>query len=339
MKLLVTALLVLSTTTAIAQQARDQLRIVGSSTVFPFTTTVAENYSRTSGKKAPIVESTGTGGGIKLFCAGIGVQHPDMVNASRAITQSERAQCANNGVTQITELLIGYDGIVFTVKKGSTSLNLSKQDIWLALARQVPVNGVLSPNPYKSWKEVNAKLPDLVIEVMGPPPTSGTRDALVEMVMDEGCKSFSEVKNITDNKARQQVCGQIREDGRYIEAGENDNLIVQRLVAGRPGVIGIFGFSFLEENLDKLQGIKIGGVEPTFESISDQSYSVARPLFVYIKNGHAQTVPGFLDFIKEYVSARSMGTGGYLEKKGLIPLPSKEFEQARQRAVSLVPLP
>lgn len=338
MKLLLATLSVLIISTAHAQAPRDQIRAVGSSTVFPFTTTVAEQYNRTSGKKAPIVESTGTGGGIRLFCAGIGVQHPDIVNASRAITKSEISSCVANGVNSITELKVGYDGIVITTKKGSTQLNLTKEQIWLALARQVPREGKLAPNFYNTWKDIDSKFPAIPIEVMGPPPTSGTRDAFVEMVMDEGCKGFPEVKAITDSRARSQVCAQVREDGKFIEAGENDNLIVQRLAAGRAGVMGVFGFSFLEENMDKIQGLKINGVEPTFENISDQSYSVSRPLFVYIKNAHVGTIPGLKEFIAEYVSDRSMGSGGYLEKKGLIPLPPKELAEVRRQVLSFTPL-
>lgn len=325
MKILIIAALTLAATAA---SARDQIRAVGSSTVFPFTTTVAEQFSRTTGRKAPIVESTGTGGGMRLFCAGIGVQHPDIANASRPITKSEIAQCKTNGVTDILELKIGYDGIVLTTKKGAPISNLTKKQVWLALARQVPQNGNLVNNPYRRWSDIDPALPNIAIEVMGPPPTSGTRDAFVEMMMEEGCKAFPEVKASTNSK---QVCAQIREDGVFIEAGENDNLIVQRLVAGRSGIVGIFGFSFLEENLDKIQAIKIDNVEPTIENISDQSYSVARSLFVYVKMSHVQVIPGLTQFIEEYMSKRSIGNGGYLERKGLIPLSSSDLLSARQQ--------
>jgi phosphate transport system substrate-binding protein len=323
---------------ALAQQARDQIRAVGSSTVFPFTTTVAENYARTSGRKAPIVESTGTGGGFRLFCAGVGTQHPDISNASRPITKSEIETCAKNGVTSITEVRIGFDGIVLAVKKGSAKFDLTRQQVWLALARQVPRNGQLVANPHQRWSDIDPSLPNIAIEVMGPPPTSGTRDAFVEMLMDFGCKDFAEIKAIADARARAQACAAIREDGKFIEAGENDNLIVQRLVAGQGVAIGIFGYSFLEENLDKLQAKHVDTVEPTFENISSGKYPVSRSMFVYVKNAHAGVIPGLREFVSEYVSDRSMGENGYLEKKGLIPLPKAEREKVRSNASNLTPM-
>ncbi|MFZ9416293.1 MAG: substrate-binding domain-containing protein, partial [Alphaproteobacteria bacterium] len=330
--ILAAAVAVVAAGPALAQQARDQIRAVGSSTVFPFTTTVAENYARTSGRKAPIVESTGTGGGFRLFCAGVGTQHPDISNASRPITKSEIEACAKNGVTSITEVKIGFDGIVLAVKKGSTRFDLTRQQVWLALARQVPRNGQLVANPHQRWSDIDPSLPNIAIEVMGPPPTSGTRDAFVEMVMDFGCKDFAEIKAIADARARAQACAAIREDGKFIEAGENDNLIVQRLVAGQGVAIGIFGFSFLEENLDKLQAKHVDAVEPTFENISSGKYPVSRSMFVYVKNAHAGVIPGLREFVSEYVSDRSMGENGYLEKKGLIPLPKAEREKVRGNA-------
>ncbi|MFZ9486827.1 MAG: substrate-binding domain-containing protein [Alphaproteobacteria bacterium] len=336
--ILAAAVAVVAAGPALAQQARDQIRAVGSSTVFPFTTTVAENYARTSGRKAPIVESTGTGGGFRLFCAGVGTQHPDISNASRPITKSEIEACAKNGVTSITEVKIGFDGIVLAVKKGSTRFDLTRQQVWLALARQVPRNGQLVANPHQRWSDIDPSLPNIAIEVMGPPPTSGTRDAFVEMVMDFGCKDFAEIKAIADARARAQACAAIREDGKFIEAGENDNLIVQRLVAGQGVAIGIFGFSFLEENLDKLQAKHVDAVEPTFENISSGKYPVSRSMFVYVKNAHAGVIPGLREFVSEYVSDRSMGENGYLEKKGLIPLPKAEREKVRSNASNLTPM-
>lgn len=336
--ILAAAVAVVAAGPALAQQARDQIRAVGSSTVFPFTTTVAENYARTSGRKAPIVESTGTGGGFRLFCAGVGTQHPDISNASRPITKSEIEACAKNGVTSITEVKIGFDGIVLAVKKGSTRFDLTRQQVWLALARQVPRNGQLVANPHQRWSDIDPSLPNIAIEVMGPPPTSGTRDAFVEMVMDFGCKDFAEIKAIADARARAQACAAIREDGKFIEAGENDNLIVQRLVAGQGVAIGIFGYSFLEENLDKLQAKHVDAVEPTFENISSGKYPVSRSMFVYVKNAHAGVIPGLREFVSEYVSDRSMGENGYLEKKGLIPLPKAEREKVRSNASNLTPM-
>jgi phosphate transport system substrate-binding protein len=336
--ILAAAVAVVAAGPALAQQARDQIRAVGSSTVFPFTTTVAENYARTSGRKAPIVESTGTGGGFRLFCAGVGTQHPDISNASRPITKSEIEACAKNGVTSITEVKIGFDGIVLAVKKGSAKFDLTRQQVWLALARQVPRNGQLVANPHQRWSDIDPSLPNIAIEVMGPPPTSGTRDAFVEMVLDFGCKDFAEIKAIADARARAQACAAIREDGKFIEAGENDNLIVQRLVAGQGVAIGIFGFSFLEENLDKLQAKHVDAVEPTFENISSGKYPVSRSMFVYVKNAHAGVIPGLREFVSEYVSDRSMGENGYLEKKGLIPLPKAEREKVRSNASNLTPM-
>ena len=336
--ILAAAVAVVAAGPALAQQARDQIRAVGSSTVFPFTTTVAENYARTSGRKAPIVESTGTGGGFRLFCAGVGTQHPDISNASRPITKSEIETCAKNGVTSITEVKIGFDGIVLAVKKGSAKFDLTRQQVWLALARQVPRNGQLVANPHQRWSDIDPSLPKIAIEVMGPPPTSGTRDAFVEMVLDFGCKDFAEIKAIADARARAQACAAIREDGKFIEAGENDNLIVQRLVAGQGVAIGIFGFSFLEENLDKLQAKHVDTVEPTFENISSGKYPVSRSMFVYVKNAHAGVIPGLREFVSEYVSDRSMGENGYLEKKGLIPLPKAEREKVRGNASNLTPM-
>ncbi len=323
---------------AAAQQARDQIRIVGSSTVYPFTTTVAERFSQTGGFKAPIVESTGTGGGMKLFCGGVGTQHPDLTNASRAMTKGEFEQCAANGVKEIVEIKVGFDGIAVAMKKGSTPVNLKREDIWLALAAQVPVNGQLVANPYKTWKQVNASLPDWKIEVMGPPPTSGTRDSFVELVMDHGCKAFPEIKAIADKKAQGAACAKIREDGAFIEAGENDNLIVQRLASGGVGLMGVFGYSFLEENADKLVGAKVDGVEPDADTISSGKYPVSRPLFVYAKKAHIGVVPGMKEFMAEYVSDRAMAAGGYLEKKGLVSMPKAEMEKVRSQVISLTNL-
>jgi len=334
-KIILTASLLLFSTFSYAQQARDQIRAVGSSTVFPFTTTVAETFNRTTGRKAPIVESTGTGGGFRLFCGGVGTQHPDISNASRAITKSELELCAKNGVTNITEIMIGYDGIVLAVRKDVKSFNITREQMWLALARQVPKDGKLINNPYQKWSDIDPKLPNVAIEVMGPPPTSGTRDAFVEMVMDHGCKGFAEIKAITDARARQQACSAIREDGKYIEAGENDNLIVQRLATNKNIIVGIFGYSFLEENMDKIKALSVDGQDPIFENISSLKYPVARSLFVYIKNAHVSTIPGMKGIIAEYVSERAMGDNGYLEKKGLVPLMKEDREKVRNNALSL----
>ncbi len=315
-------------------QARDQIRIVGSSTVFPFSTAVAEAFGRQGKFKTPVVESTGTGGGMRLFCAGVGTGHPDMTNASRPMTKSEFESCTKNGVTDITEVKIGFDGIVLADKLGSAKMNLSRKDVYLALAEKVPLNGGLAENPYKTWAQVNPNLPNTKIEVIGPPPTSGTRDAFVELVMDFGCKDFPEIKAITDAKIKTAACSKIREDGAYIEAGENDNLIIQKLNTS-PDAIGIFGYSFLDQNKDKVQGSQIEGVDSTFENISSGKYSVSRSLFFYVKNAHVGVIPGIKEFVTEFVSEKAYGKDGYLGDKGLIPLPDADRAKTREASVSL----
>jgi len=321
------------------QSARDYISIVGSSTVYPFTTTVAEQFGKTNANfKTPKVESTGTGGGFKLFCGGVGVQHPDVSNASRAIKKSEIESCAKNGVTDIVEINIGFDGIVVASSKKTEPMPLTIKDLWLALAKEVPEPGTgkLVANPFKTWQDVNPELPAKKIEVLGPPPTSGTRDAFVELVMDHGCKEFATIKELekTDEKKAKAVCQTVREDGVFIEAGENDNLIVQKLVAN-PNALGVFGFSFLEENLDKIQGETINGVTPNFENIADGKYPVSRPLFIYVKKAHVGVIPGIKEFIAEFTSEKAVGDEGYLNKKGLIPLPDAQRKQVAADAKNL----
>ena len=323
---------------AYAQSARDYISIVGSSTVYPFTTAVAEQFGKANASfKTPKVESTGTGGGFKLFCAGVGVQHPDVSNASRKIKASEVETCAKNGVKDIVEINIGFDGIVVASSKKTKPMPLTIKDLWLALAKEVPDSaGKLIANPYKTWKDVNPTLPANKIEVLGPPPTSGTRDAFVELVMDHGCKEFPVIKDLekSDEKKAKAVCQTVREDGAFIEAGENDNLIVQKLVAN-PNALGIFGYSFMEENLDTVQGETINGVAPTFESIADGKYPVSRPLFIYVKKAHVGVIPGIKEFIAEFTSEKAVGDEGYLGKKGLIPLPDAKRKQVAADANSL----
>jgi phosphate transport system substrate-binding protein len=318
-------------------QARDQIRIVGSSTVFPFSTAVAEQFGKAGKFKTPVVESTGTGGGFKLFCAGVGVDDPDISNASRKIKDSEIETCAKNGVTSITEVKIGYDGIVLANAKSGPELKLTTKTVWLALAKQVPVNGKLNDNPYKNWSEIDPSLPNEKIEVLGPPPTSGTRDAFVELVMDKGCAGFDEIKAITDAKAKQAACQQIREDGGYVEAGENDNLIVQKLEAN-PVAVGIFGFSFLDQNADKIKGNPMDGKTPSFESIASGEYEVSRPLFFYVKNAHIGVIPGIKEFVAEFMSDRASSEEGYLADKGLIPMPQDERSKVMPQALALQPM-
>jgi len=317
-------------------QARDQIRIVGSSTVFPFTTAVAEQFGRAGRFKTPVVESTGTGGGMRLFCAGVGPAHPDFTNASRRMTAAEFEGCQRNGVTDIVEIPIGFDGIVLAVRKGSPKFNLTREQIWKALARQVPVNGQFVNNPYQRWNEIDPSLPNLAIEVIGPPPTSGTRDSFVELVMDAGCRNVPEIRAIQDTRARQQACQAIREDGRFIEGGENDNLIVQRLAADRTGaLVGIFGFSFLDQNTDKIEGKVIDGVPPTYDNIASGKYPVSRSMYVYAKRAHIDVIPGMREFIAEYTSERALGETGYLPAKGLITHPRQRRQEIRERAMNL----
>lgn len=324
--------------TGAAQAQRDQIRIVGSSTVYPFATKVAEQFGKTTKFKTPVIESTGSGGGFKLFCAGVGVEHPDITNASRAIKSSEVEQCAGNGVKQITEVKIGYDGIVVANSKKAPVMNVNLEQLYLALAKDVPTDsGKTQPNPYTTWKQIDASLPDVKIEVLGPPPTSGTRDAFVELVMEEGCKSWPWVKDLSkaDSNRFKSICHTVREDGGYIEAGENDNLIVQKLEAN-PKAFGIFGFSFLDQNADKIQGSRVDGVPPTFENIASGEYPVSRPLFFYIKKAHAEVIPGIKEYVAEFTSERAWGNDGYLADAGLIPLSDADRKTIGGAARSLV---
>mgnify|MGYP003594660867 FL=1 len=341
-KLLCTAIAVVALAQVPAALAqRDNISIVGSSTVYPFATVVAERFGRAGKFKTPKVESTGTGGGIKLFCAGVGVQHPDIVNASRRMKDSELADCRKNGVSEISEVVIGFDGIVLANAVSAHHYELTLKDVFLALAKDVPNpdgSETLVPNPYRTWKDVNPALPANPIEVLGPPPTCGTRDAFVELAMEGGCKSFPWVKAVKDKDENRfkAICHAVREDGAYIEAGENDNLIVQKLGAN-PNALGIFGYSFMEENTDKVQGSKVAGVEPTYESIADGSYAVSRPLYFYVKKAHVGLIPGIPEFVAEFVSERAMGEDGYLADRGLIALPEDRYEAAAEAARTLAP--
>ncbi len=322
---LTTALLTAAQT---AVAARDYISVVGSSTVYPFATVVAERFGKTTQFKTPKIESTGSGGGLKLFCNGVGVKHPDVTNASRRIKKSEVAKCASNGVNDIVEVLIGYDGIVIGNAKKAEQMQLTRKDLFLALAKQVPnPNGSqqLIDNPYTTWKQVNASLPNSKIEVLGPPPTSGTRDAFAELALEGGCKKIGWIKAMKkkNKKHYKQVCHTVREDGAYIEAGENDNLIVQKLNAN-PNLLGVFGFSFLDQNSDKIQGSIMDGQAPTFDSISDGSYPVSRPLYFYVKKAHIGVIPGIKEYLAEFTSEKAMGEEGYLADKGMIPLGDEE---------------
>ena len=315
----------------LANAARDYINIVGSSTVYPFATVVAEQFGKSTSYKTPKIESTGSGGGFKLFCAGVGVEHPDITNASRAIKKSEFDTCVANGVKEIVEVKIGYDGIVLANSKKAAPLKLTRKDIFLALAKDVPdPSGAekLVPNPYKTWQDVNPALPAKSIEVLGPPPTSGTRDAFVELAMEEGAKEFAWIKALKDKKKFAAIAQTVREDGAYVEAGENDNLIVQKLEAN-PNAVGIFGFSFLDQNMDKLQGSFVDGVQPTFDAIADGEYPVSRPLFFYVKKAHADVIPGIKEYLQEFTSEKAWGPDGYLSEKGMIPMPDAERAKYR----------
>jgi len=322
-----------------AYAARDNISIVGSSTVYPFATVVAEQFGKASSFKTPKIESTGSGGGFKLFCSGVGVEHPDITNASRAMKKSEYETCQSNGVKEIVEVKIGYDGIVIANSKKASPLKLTRKDIFLALAKNVPdPSGAekLVPNPYNTWKDVNNSLPAVKIEVLGPPPTSGTRDAFVELVMEEAAKGFPFIKAM-DKNAFKAAAHTVREDGGYVEAGENDNLIVQKLNAN-PNALGIFGFSFLDQNTDTIQGSFVDGVQPTFDAIADGSYPVSRPLFFYVKKAHVGVIPGIQEYLTEFTAEKTWGPDGYLSEKGLIPMPDKERKQYQSDVKALKPL-
>lgn len=317
--------------------ARDQIRIVGSSTVYPFTTAVAEAFGKTSGMKTPVVESTGTGGGFKLFCAGVGEDTPDFTNASRAIKKSEFEACSKNGVTDIVEIKIGFDGLSIAQSKSAKGFALTKQQLFMALAKEVPgAAGKLVANPYKMWSDIDPSLPATKIEVLGPPPTSGTRDSFAELVMEKGAETFDSLKDLkkADAKAFDKVWKSMREDGAFVEAGENDNLIVQKLAAN-PDALGIFGYSFLEQNESSIKGIAVDGVAPSYEAIAGGEYKVARPLFIYAKKQHVGAVPGMAEFVAEYVSAKAIGEDGYLAGKGLVTLPGDEAEKSRALATAM----
>jgi len=317
--------------------ARDQIRIVGSSTVYPFTTAVAEQFGKSGGGKTPIVESTGTGGGFKLFCAGVGTGHPDLTNASRAIKKGEFEDCKKNGVTDIVEVKVGIDGLTIAHSKTGPTIKLTMAQVFLALAEQVPDKaGKLIANPYKNWSDIDPSLPNVKIEVLGPPPTSGTRDSFHELFMEVGAKQIPALNELqkSDSKAFDKLWKSIRKDGAFVEAGENDNVIVQKLEANK-NAFGIFGYSFLEENLGKLAGVPIDGVTPDYDAISSGKYKGARPLFIYAKKQHVGVIPGLDKFLAEYVSDKAMSKDGYLARKGLVALPATEAEKVRKSVTSL----
>ncbi|AGA91253.1 ABC-type phosphate transport system, periplasmic component [Thioflavicoccus mobilis 8321] len=338
--LIAAAVTAVAATASVQAMARDTINIVGSSTVFPFATTVAETFGRTTDFNTPKIESTGSGGGFKLFCAGVGVDTPDITNASRRMKPSEYETCVANGVKDIVEIVIGYDGITIANSKEAEQVDLGLKQVYMALAKDVPDPSAsdfkLVANPYKTWNDVQASLPETKIEVLGPPPTSGTRDAFAELAMEGGCKTFDDIKALKDSDKDKfkAVCMGIREDGHYIEAGENDNLIVQKLVAN-PDAMGIFGFSFLDQNSDKIQGAKIEGVAPTFDTIADGSYPLSRSLYFYVKKAHVGTIPGIEEYVAEFTSEKAWGMDGYLADKGLISLPDDERKDMAKTAKAM----
>jgi phosphate transport system substrate-binding protein len=321
---------------ASCSDSRTQIRIVGSSTVFPFTTAVSENFSRNNPQYlAPIVEATGTGGGIKLFCAGLGSRFPDVANASRRMKSSELADCARNGAAQVVEIKVGIDGVVLAQGKGGKPLNVRLRDVYAALAAE-PFG---RKQTARTWKDVNPELPPIRIEVIGPPPTSGTRDAFNELYMEAGCDTDPAMQALkqTDEARHKAICNKIREDGAYVEAGENDNLIVQKL-GSNPAAIGVLGFSFLERNLDTLRDVAIDGVPANYETISSFRYPAARPLYIYVKAQHVKAIRGLREFLDEYTSDRAWAPGGYLQRRGLVPAPEPVRAENRARATDLTAL-
>jgi phosphate transport system substrate-binding protein len=319
-------------------EGRSQISMVGSSTVFPFASVVAERFGQTTSFPTPTIESTGSGGGLNLFCQGVGESTPDITNASRRIKQSEIELCASNGVEEIVEVLIGYDGIAIANSVEGAALELSKGQLFLALADTVPnPNGSgLVTNPYETWSDIDSSLPDYAIRVFGPPPSSGTRDAFVELVMEEGCEEFDAIASLadTDEDKMEQVCATMREDGAFVEAGENDSLIVSRL-DNDPNALGIFGYSFLDQNSDKVKSIAVDGVTATFDTIADGSYKVSRPLFFYVKKAHVGVIPGIEEYLAEFTSRRAIGGNGYLIDRGLIPLSNNEYARMKDAAENL----
>jgi phosphate transport system substrate-binding protein len=308
--------------------SRDYIRAVGSSTLYPFATAVAEQYARGSGgARSPVIEATGTGAGMKLFCAGLGYDYPDIENASRRMKKSEFEQCHKNGVDEIIEIQVGIDGIAFGEARNGVGMALTPLDVYKAIA----ANPFGKPNRYASWKQVNPALPDMPILVYGPPSTSGTRDALVELIMTPGCKTDKAVAGLEKTEAERfkTICTQVREDGGYVDAGENDNLIVQK-ISQNPRAIGVFGFSFIEENPESLRGIPMSGITPTYETISDFTYPGARPLYIYVKKSHLRPIKGLPQYVAQW--SKAWGPDGVLKQKGMVIAP----EDVRRKSAAII---
>ena len=315
--------------------SRDQIKIVGSSTVYPYATVVAEKFGKGGKFKTPVIESTGTGGGMKLFCAGVGANHPDITNASRAIKPKEKTLCEKNGVTDIIEIVVGNDGISFAHSVNSPDADFTKEQLWRALAAKVDVDGKLVENPYKKWSDIDSSLPNKKIEILVAPPTSGTRDAWNSLVMAKGCTKTAKSIYEADGKKAKKQCVKIREDGHAVEAGENDTLIVQKLTSN-PDAYGFFGYSYLVANKDKIKASAVNGVKPSLQGIQDYSYPIARPLFFYVKKAHVGVIPGIEEFLKEFTSKKAMSNRGYLAQIGLVPLASDKYQSTRTAALELI---
>ena len=315
--------------------SRDQIKIVGSSTVYPYATVVAEKFGKGGKFKTPVIESTGTGGGMKLFCAGVGANHPDITNASRAIKPKEKTLCEKNGVTDIIEIVVGNDGISFAHSVNSPDADFNKEQLWRALAANVDVDGKLVENPYKKWSDIDSSLPNKKIEILVAPPTSGTRDAWNSLVMAKGCTKTAKSIYEADGKKAKKECVKIREDGYAVEAGENDTLIVQKL-SSNPDAYGFFGYSYLVANKDKIKASAVNGVKPSLQGIQDYSYPIARPLFFYVKKAHVGVIPGIEEFLKEFTSKKAMSNRGYLAQIGLVPLASDKYQSTRTAALELI---
>ena len=326
-------LIALSFTTT--SYSRDQIKIVGSSTVYPYATVVAEKFGKSGKFKTPVIESTGTGGGMKLFCAGVGANHPDVTNASRAIKPKEIELCKKNGVTEIIEIIVGNDGISFAHSVSAPDADFTKEQLWRALAAKVDIDGKLLENPYKKWSDIDANLPNKKIEILIAPPTSGTRDAWNSLVMTKGCTKTAKSLYESAGKKAKKECAKIREDGYAVEAGENDTLIIQKL-SSNPDAFGFFGYSYLVANKDKIKASSVDGVQPSLEGIQDYSYPIARPLFFYVKKAHVGVIPGIKEFLKEFTSKKAMSNRGYLAKIGFVPLASDKYKATRTAALDLV---
>ena len=315
---------------------RDHITVVGSSTVFPFATKVAESFGRTGKWRTPVIESTGTGGGFKLFCRGVGIETPDINDASRRITDGEKAICAKNGVAGIEELKIGYDGIVVASSRAAQAFDVTREQLYRAVAKSVTVGGRLVANPYRRWSEIDPKLPARPIAIFGPAPNHGTRDAFVELVLDPVCRKLPEIRALPSEQQK-RACETVREDGAWVDVSGDYALLVGK-ITGDPGAVGVFTFSYLDQNRDKVQAARVDGVAPTLETISAARYPVSRPLFLYVKTAHVVGIPGLAEFVAEFVSDRAAGRDGYLADKGLMPLPKSELDAERAKARALAAL-